>query len=358
MIDVKDENAAVCEVGTSVVVDFVGRQASTREDEQGHIFHEAKDWLIVVGDKDVVPALEMGIRFLQEDSKGVVYSHSKFAYGNIGRLSGDFELPPSSNVVYHVHVKKIVNATEVEIAQSRKKIANDCYENEWSDGHGKDRPLYLYKKAADAMNHWLITSPDDETARIVLIDCLNNMAALHLRAKQYGKAKEAAANVLTHDPDNLKALCRAARAAMLDPAGTYEESDAAIAAAETVNGDDPTVIKLRVELEHRKKEYKRKSKAMFSKIGTPKKQKADALSKISESEVQLHSPRKEEKKGSDDVPVGEKGLFQIYWPYLLQLLLLLAFALVNKRADMHNIQGKMDTATEKMDSTMDSNTEL
>jgi tetratricopeptide (TPR) repeat protein len=354
VIDVKDENATVCEVGTPVVVDFVGRQASTREDGKGPIFHEAKDWLIVVGDKDVVPALEMGIRFLQEGSQGVVFSHSKFAYGNIVRLSGDYKLPPSSNVVYHVHVKKIVNASEVEVAQSRKKIANDCYQNEWSDGHGKDRPLYLYKKAADAMNHWLVSSPDDETAKSILIDCLNNTAAVQLRAKQYGKAKEAATSVLMHDPDNLKALCRAARAAMLDPAGSYEESDAAIAAAEAINSDDPDVIKLRVELEHRKKDYKRKSKAMFSKIGAPKNKKAEAK----KSEPQLDTPE-EERKG-DNVPADERTLFQIYWPYLIQLLLLLVFALANKRADMRNLPEKFESAAEKMGSATatDSGTEF
>jgi predicted Holliday junction resolvase-like endonuclease len=352
VLDVKDENAPVCEVGTQVVVDFVGRQASTRDDEKGPIFHEAKDWLIVVGDKDVVPALEMGIRFLQEGSKGVVYSHSKFAYGNIVRLSGDYQLPPNSNVVYHVHVKKVVNASEVEIAQSRKRIANDCYENEWSDGYGKDRPLYLYKKAADAMNHCLISSPDDETSKSILIDCLNNTAAVHLRAKQYGKAKQAATNVLMHDPDNLKALCRAARAAMLDPAGSYEESDAAIAAAEIVNCDDPDVIKLRVELEHRKKDYKRKSKAMFSKIGASKNKKAESK----KNEPQLDTSEDESK--TDTVPADERTLFQIYWPYLIQLLLLLVVALVNKRADMRNLQEKMESATEKVDSTTDSGSEF
>jgi hypothetical protein len=352
VIDVKDENATVCEVGTPVVIDFVGRQASTRDDEKGPIFHAAKDWLIVVGDKDVVPALEMGIRFLQEDSHGVVYSHSKFAYGNIVRLSGDYKLPPSSNVVYYVHVKKIVNASEVEIAQSRKKIANDSYENEWSDGHGKDRPLYLYKKAADAMNHWLISSPDDETAKRILIDCLNNMAAVHLRAKQYGKAKEVATNVLMHDPDNLKALCRAARAAMLDPGGSYEESDAAIAAAEIVNGDDPDVIKLRVELEHRKRDYKRKSKAMFSKIGAPKNKKVE----IKKSEPRLDTPEEETK--TDNLPADERTLFQIYWPYLIQLLLLLVFALVTKRTGTRNLQANAESAAEKMDSTKDFGTEF
>jgi tetratricopeptide (TPR) repeat protein len=266
------KDAMPCEVGTCVLVDFVGRQASSKHDIRGTVFHAANDMLLVVGDKDCIPALEMGIRFLREGSKGLVYSHSKYAYGNLTRINGDYILPQNSNVMYEVHIKKIVHgAGEVEIASSRKKIANDCYKNEWNNGHGKSRPLYLYRKAAEAMDRVLIDSPDNEEARSILVDSLNNMAAVHLRAKDYGEAKNAATRVLMHDPDNVKALCRAARAAMLDPAGSYEESEAAISVAESVNASDPAVVKLRSELIRRKKEYKKKNKAAYSKLGVSEK---------------------------------------------------------------------------------------
>ena len=41
------------------------------------------------------------------------------------------------------------------------------------------------------------------------LDSLNNISAVHLRAKGYGLAKEAAANAIQIDPNNMKALCRA-----------------------------------------------------------------------------------------------------------------------------------------------------
>jgi tetratricopeptide (TPR) repeat protein len=101
----------------------------------------------------------------------------------------------------------------------------------------------------------------------IMLDCLNNIAACHLRAKEFHQAKEAAVKVLSFDPDNLKGLVRAAKAALLDPASSYEEVEAAIAAAEMDHADDAEVRKLRIELKQRKQAYKKKSKEMFSKPG-------------------------------------------------------------------------------------------
>lgn len=297
-------------MGTCVIVDFCGRQASSRDDTNGAIFHEAQDLLIVVGDKDCIPALEMGIRFLRENSKGIIYSHSKYAYGNLTRIHGDYVLPENSSVLYEVHVKKIVAASEVEIAASRKQIANDCYKNEWSNGHGKTRPLYLYKKAADAMNNVLVDTPNDEVARSILVDCLNNTAAVYLRAKEYGRAKEAATQVLLHDPDNVKALCRAANSAMRDPAGSFEESEAAIKTAESINPHDSDVVKVRSELNRRKKEYKRKSKAAFSKLGASGKKQ----SPTSQRDLTAESPN-----SHPNHTIESQSWSEVLRPILLQM---------------------------------------
>lgn len=335
-----------------MIVSFVGRQALNRDDTSGPIFHQANDLLIVVGDKDCIPALEMGIRFLREGSSGVVYSHSKYAYGNLTRVNGDYELPPKSNVVYELHVKKIVlDASDTEIAASRKQIANDCYKNEWSNGHGKSRPLYLYKKAADAMNNVLVDSPDDKVARGILVDCLNNTAALHLRAKEYGKAKEAATLVLVQDPDNVKALCRAARAAMLDPAGSYEESEAAIATAENLKPEDPDVIKVRGELTRRKRDYKKKSKAAFSKLGASTAGREQEAASEKSSDKTTDTMRPSEDTSSDNTATPEsRSWYDIATPMILQMVVsfiaLFIFQYMAKQHDVESLKKRLEESSE------------
>ena len=302
-----------------VLVDFIGREAASTQDCNGPIFHKAVDWWIVVGDKDVVPSLEMGIRFAHVGETVAVWSKSKYAYGLgtrryqpngdgevVGSIEGaasssssPYELPPESNVRYEVTVKRLASSEErtenslewmIATAESKKTIGNDAYANEWSSGLGKTRIKYIYEKAVKELE--LIVDQEEEQdeedkenatintdgnnnnrallrlkAKSLLVDCLNNIAAVHLRAKEYHAAKEAAVKVLQRDANNFKGLIRAAKAALLDPASSYEEVNAAIqAAAEKAIGvQEMDLAKLRADFQRRKQAYEQKSKSMYAK---------------------------------------------------------------------------------------------
>mmetsp|Transcript_34465 Transcript_34465/g.79555 ORF Transcript_34465/g.79555 Transcript_34465/m.79555 type:complete len:393 (-) Transcript_34465:107-1285(-) len=337
------ESAQVCDVGFGVYVNFVGKCVKNRDDtEDGPIFQEVKDWLVVVGDKDVTPALEMGIRFMKEGETGLVYSHSKFGYGVYSRTHGDYTLPPDSNLLYEVIVTKVVSSPkefsspkfQLEIAQNKKLMGNDCYQHEWPGG--KDKALGLYQKGAETTSELLIQndknqekgSNNDDAVRSqaqeILLDCLNNVAAVFLRAKEFGKAKEAATEVLRKDPNNVKALLRAARACMMDPGATFEESHAAILAAEEIDQDNADVKKLRAELERRKKEYNKKSRAMFSKMSEG--MKVEKHAKTPPTEETLTT----ELEGDDSKFSGLRAWLWKYKAYILQLIMpLITLALFN-----------------------------
>mmetsp|Transcript_25825 Transcript_25825/g.38152 ORF Transcript_25825/g.38152 Transcript_25825/m.38152 type:complete len:378 (+) Transcript_25825:236-1369(+) len=276
--DLSIQEPESCEVGDAILIEFTGRSACSCDDDSGAVFQLVNDWLVVIGDKDVTPALEMGIRFMREGETGLIFSKSKFAYGSLQRMQGDFILPSDTDVSYVVKIKKLIKSNQmlsdpefqIKVALSKKLIANDSYQFEWSDGYSKSKVLNMYKKAGDAMSNLLneneIEKDAREKARELLIECLNNVAAVYLRSKEYGKAKEAATRVIVIDPNNLKALFRAARAAIYDPAGTFEESEAAINAAEVVDPTNKDFLSLKAELRQRKKNYKKKSKQIFSKM--------------------------------------------------------------------------------------------
>lgn len=277
------ENARSCEFGDAVFIQFTGRKAADRDDNTGVIFQEVTDWLIVLGDKDVTPALEMAVRFMQEGDTGFVFSKSRFAYGPLERRKGKCILPPNSDVSYEVKIKKLVKSDnilfspefQIEISLSKKVIGNDAFQCEWSNGNGKQKIINLYKKAAEGMMNLLVESEKhndknkeshEKRANEILIDCLNNVTAVYLKAKEYKEAKEAATEVLLRDRNNFKALLRAARAAIYDLTGTFEESEAALKAAESVNPGDKDVQRLKLELEHRRKRYKKEQKKLLSKM--------------------------------------------------------------------------------------------
>jgi len=260
------------------------------------IFHKAQNVWVTVGDKDVVPALEMAIRFAHEKETLLVWSHSKFAYGASTRTRQDYELPSYSNVQYEITIRQVVPSEERQqdydkwtlvATESKKNLANDAYVHEWAGGQGKSRILYLYQKAAkelelllDSNNAQTDEKEDDkyngatqtltqqkQKATELLLDCLNNICAVQLRAKEYHAAKAAAVKVLERDPSNFKGLIRAAKAALLDPASSYDEVDAAIEAAaeQASNAELADVKKLQTDFRRRKRAYEQKSQQMYAK---------------------------------------------------------------------------------------------
>jgi tetratricopeptide (TPR) repeat protein len=261
-----------------VYIDFEGSKVDHKEDEDGSVFQVVSDWLVVIGDKDVTPALEMGLRFMRDGETSLIYGEAKYVYGLSGRGSSHNILPPLSNVMYRVRIKRLVpHSSEVflsfnfqmEIAKSKKTIGNDCYNFEYFQGTGKEKVLMLYKKASDVLSKLVESCDSDEEklqASTLLVDCINNMTAVYMKSKEYGKAKELASRVILLDPDNMTALLRAGRCALYDPNGSFEECSAAIAAAKAINSENKDLQKLQNEYRKKKKEYSQKSKQLMLKM--------------------------------------------------------------------------------------------
>jgi tetratricopeptide (TPR) repeat protein len=236
------------------------------------------NWLVVIGDKDVTPALEMGLRFMREGETSLIYGVSKYAYGLSGRGSSHSVLPPLANVMYKVRIKKLVPHScqvflsfpfQLEIAESKKKIGNDCFNFEHCEGIGKEKALMLYKKASDILSKLIDVCDSKEEkyqATSLLVDCMNNMTAVYMKSKEFGKAKEIASRVILLNPDNMTALLRAGKCALYDPNGSFEECSAVIAAAKAINSENKDLQKLQNEYRNKKKEYSKKSKELMLKM--------------------------------------------------------------------------------------------
>lgn len=89
---------------------------------------------------------------------------------------------------------------------------------------------------------------------------------------------------------------------MLDPASTFEESNAAIEAAERVDIKDPGVIKLRSEFKWRKHDYKNKKKKLYSKMSKAMKPEAP---KKQTHDPKDNSPEEENNDPQEDVSQKE-----------------------------------------------------
>uniref|UniRef100_A0A7S2HK08 peptidylprolyl isomerase n=1 Tax=Helicotheca tamesis TaxID=374047 RepID=A0A7S2HK08_9STRA len=354
------------------------RDAAVREAfKGGKVFLDKQKWSLTMGDSEVTPALEMGVKFLCEGGRAYVLSQAKFAYGHTGRLGTKpcVNVEGLQSVLYDVAVVSVLSCSsdkydthecQIQRAAAKKVLANDCYASEW-DGMGMSRALKLYSKASDMMSSLIARLPDPvpddlkETAhqaQTLVIDCLNNVAAVHLRAKEYGKAKQACVQVIQIDQQNIKALCRAAHAAMRDPSSSYEESDAAIAAAEEVleklDPKDETklfieVRRLRHDLTARKRKYKEQQKDMSKKMFPTKEQDEDE--KLAQECLKVaketHQTENEEQQQSvlrrwwnaflatQDIPRWER-----FWRNFKYQLVLMALLSLWQKYHLANLQKK------------------
>jgi hypothetical protein len=269
----EEKKSVTIEPQDSVLIHVEGWIAEDPNDEshKDEIFQQAQSWLIVVGDGDILPAIEMGVRFMETEQTALVWSHSKYAMGPGTRTypqpkqsketirdQSAVQVPPHSNVMYKITVMQKVMDTSrlnpyftIQKALTKKKIASDIYQYEWCPPAttseeptclpAMNRAIRLYHRAAKDMETLLqgtyfTTVEPDHPQRLesqqLLLDALNNIVAVHLKQKQYHLAKLASVQVLEHDPHNLKALLRAAKASLWDPASTLEEAKAALKAAE------------------------------------------------------------------------------------------------------------------------------
>lgn len=374
-----------------MLVDIVGRMANDKFDSEGPVIQEAKGWMVVVGDGDVLPCIEMAIRFMQTGETSRVWSHSKYAMGNGTRSyqvdGGTCQLPPSSSVMYEIKVIMIVLDTSrlnpyftIQKATTQKSIANDIYQYEWcppaksnedpSCEMAMSRALRLYSKAAKDMGTLLDGTyfaqvekehPQRHQTKQLMMDCLNNVVAVHLRQHQYHKAKKAAVEVLRHDPNNIKALLRAAKAALLDPASTLEEVDAALKAAEgEITYKNPAEEKqlkqLKAQFKKKRHEYKEQSKAMFGdklkadnafasddpvgdKSGTSQEEQATNMSKsVSFDESTTKPPNENGRratatadiKGGDNESFWKKQGFTMMFQAILPMIFFFIYRFITK----------------------------
>jgi hypothetical protein len=187
----------------------------------------------------------------------------------------------------------------IQKALTKKKIANDIFQNEFCHlpdtseevdySHAMKRAIRLYTNSANLMENLLQGTyfqnvekdhPQRNECRTILVDSLNNITAVYLRQKEYHEAKLSAVQVLTVDPNNIKALLRAAKSSLLDPASDFEEASAATKAAESAIANcsknksinEKELKRLKTELKTKQLNYKEKNKEMFgNKIPVSKK---------------------------------------------------------------------------------------
>jgi tetratricopeptide (TPR) repeat protein len=249
----------------------VGRRTS------GEILFTQNEFWSKIGDGDVCPGLELGLRSLRLMATADIECEARFAFGSPGRpdaVEGDVLLPPDTPVSFEVTMLELGSSAVVgnmgcsdrlEEAQKKRTIGNHCFLYQ-----DYERASKCYGASLKAVDGILSSDEADTPAAVredvlrLMLDCGNNLAAAYLKLANYPKAEAASVAVLQIDPSNVKALYRGGVAAMEQH--MFVEARLAFAGAKELAPKDQGVARQFRELEKREKLYKAKELRMMKQM--------------------------------------------------------------------------------------------
>jgi FK506-binding protein 8 len=260
----QSETASVqSDVCCSLTMSAVGEDG-----EAGPVLYSLDNAIFRIGAGDTIPALELGLRYSRLGDEFLLRTSSKFAYGAKGLVLNNQQIvPPDSNLELRVTVHSIteaippaeMNEQQIEHELNLRKAAGNRL---LAEGEPQ-RALRCYGQCLKMLegSELDMTRPELTNVRKLIIDMLNNTAMVHLQMQEYKKAKESCISVLEIDPDNVKALYRAGKAAIYT--ADYDEAEAALQKAMALAPNDPKIVSEYRERKKRERAYNENSKQMF-----------------------------------------------------------------------------------------------
>jgi len=312
---VQCEDAPIPDFRQWVRFSWVGK---TKDDE---LFSAKREAWAKLGDGDVPPGIELGVRALKLNEKGILSCGSRFAYGNIIRPKRKegidiIPLPENSDVNIELHVLELGSSLPVgsmneldriKEGQMKKIIGNELFL--YNDFTRSTRAYSAALKAIDGLLEQAMKNNNDndnddddddnddktknektveehsqtveggtqdggESVDIsdqydnilkLMIDCGCNIAAAYLKLNEYNKAENACIAVLQCDAFNIKALYRGGVSAMYQ--SKYLESKLAFNKILSIDPNNIETKKKLIELNKKELLYLKKEKQIAQKMG-------------------------------------------------------------------------------------------
>lgn len=231
-----------------------------------------------IGEGEACPALELTLRHMSVGEKHEVACISRFGYGPFachGIPGEDEDIPPDTRLLQRITLHEVFEEEDnaesegfweqrFRIIENRKKSGNIYFKRK-----AFSKALVCYEKGMEAfLSHESATEEQssdlqDRLKRLV-VDCASNAAAVHLQMQDGPKAMQACTCALTYNPDSLKLLYRAAKAAYL--MAEYDECERWLRDAEKIDADDASVKKLAAQVKRAKLKHAADQKKMGKKL--------------------------------------------------------------------------------------------
>ncbi|CAK9833284.1 Peptidyl-prolyl cis-trans isomerase FKBP8 [Anthophora retusa] len=185
------------------------------------VVEEYEDLTIQLGDIEVIQGLDLAIALMDVGEVAEIEVNPRFAYGSLGK---EPDIPPNATILYTVELKSSQLEKEIEIlnVNQRKEIGNKKRErgNWWFTRNEPTLAIHCYRRALEfllpienrtsSQNETEDTTTDAELQALLedRTKVFNNLAAAQMKIQAYDAALKSVENVLSCQPQNVKALFR------------------------------------------------------------------------------------------------------------------------------------------------------
>mmetsp|Transcript_635 Transcript_635/g.1790 ORF Transcript_635/g.1790 Transcript_635/m.1790 type:complete len:409 (-) Transcript_635:62-1288(-) len=265
------------EVKQDVICSFQVRLADGPESYSPEVVQHYKNVRYRIGESEAPPCLELALRYMRAGEEADVYGSPNFAFGPEGCPAVEEfeeEIPPDAALCLYVVLHEVLEIPGDELDWN-DRIQEVAWRKANGNRHFKRRSFAkaqkCYKEGMDVFadgfeppEHIKDRQSAMAAAMQLVTDCCANIAAVHLERGDNVAAKQACTEALTFSPSHVKALYRAAKACLaLDE---FEECEAAIKKALSIEPDSAVVMRVGEELRRKKKVYEAKSKKMNQRL--------------------------------------------------------------------------------------------
>ncbi|XP_024138546.1 FKBP prolyl isomerase 16 isoform X1 [Oryzias melastigma] len=185
--------------------------------------------VFVIGEGDVNQALEECVLSMQMGEITLLLADSQYAYGLLGR---EPDIPAWAPILYQLQLQDIRDkpdplalpiADRIRIGNQKRERGNFHFQRE---EYSLAAMAYcvalevLTTRSTDGSN--VGTKAEEQEVQEYRVKCLNNLATTQIKLEQFNEALHTSRDVLTLEPNNVKALFRAGK--LLSDKGEYKEA--------------------------------------------------------------------------------------------------------------------------------------
>ncbi|XP_028307285.1 FKBP prolyl isomerase 16 [Gouania willdenowi] len=204
------------------------RMQCVREDR--NVVEKDNKLVFVIGEGDVNQALEECVLSMQKDEITLLLADSQYAYGLLGR---EPDIPSWAALLYQLQLLDIKDKPDPLTLSTADRIRIGNQKRERGNFHFQ-REEYSMAVRAYCMalgvlsvrgrggSDGRVEAEEEEEVRDYRVKCLNNLATAQLKLELFDEALHTSRDVLSLQPNNVKALFRAGK--LLSDRAEYKEA--------------------------------------------------------------------------------------------------------------------------------------